>query len=122
MYDKLIDVLRWFARMCGFPAINDSEELQDWLLEFFAMADSLTALIPGKWDDNLVRLGKKVVGDDDAWAAIHEWLMAEFSGLPKSGGPPVTVATSVAEGLGVDYKDVLEFLEWLIKVLRIFVG
>ncbi len=125
MFEFLTKALKWCVKQFGLPPFHDGEALQEWLLDFLGMAKGLTALIPGDWDDNFAKLATKVIGDEEAWAAIHEWLLVEFGGLPRGGKDRIDLeglAGEVAKGLEIDLDDVLDFLRWLIDIIELLFG
>ncbi len=127
MFDFLSKLLVWFVKEFGLPPIGDGEALQKWLLRYLKMAGSLAKWIPGERDDRFVALAVEVVGDKEAWKAIHGWILIEFGGLPFDSDKykrmsQEAMAADVAKGLGVDVQDVLDFLKWLIGIIEMLFG
>jgi hypothetical protein len=61
--------------MDWLPDIKDSAATRSWVNRIIDIAEFVAGLTPVKIDDDALAALEKIVGDDEAWAAIHGFLL-----------------------------------------------
>jgi hypothetical protein len=75
--------------MDWLPDIKDSAATRAWVNRVLGICEFAATLTPVKIDDDAISALEKIVGDDEAWAAIHGFLLTlvtEPDNIVMSGG------------------------------------
>lgn len=119
MFDLIMKLATWYRENHGIPSFTDEAALRQWILKVFDLAAVVAKIVPGTWDDDLVVLVKAMVSDDEAWAALYEYVMKTFGELPMSENDRERLVEKAASRVSATVDATGDGVDWVLKLCHL---